>query len=457
MPLTPQMMKSPLAEATRTDVNSITAANSAHQPRPNQKHQGTTHEANERIAAPTQHAQVNTSSQEPPEEKPYVNCIRILTTSLPIYHNQLMKAKKKDEERKRQEQRGETLEPREVDMLAKMSLEVGSGQQSKEQQEETIRRLKPHSRSTVQIHQILNTASQNPEEAAAHTAKSKPRSTKWQFGIRSKNEPIDAIKCLYKALETMGDCQWEVTPSKSSTTSVERNNEGPYPVNVHGATHIPSGDSNLSESPEKDRHQAPEAQRGPGDGASGPHHPKIIHRIIEDGSDSENDSDVDVDNPPDGYFPKDPWVIHVRWEKKGMCPPGAINSNSAQSSRVDLVSSDGFARRSSVAMGSLSSAGDSAISVTGATEPQGTNYNDSACFVYLDLQIYSLEMEVYLVDFKCAGYESIIGSKEVINKKGETVTEYIGSGIRVPDKNVTSPQPFMDLANKLVIYLANKN
>lgn len=81
----------------------------------------------------------------------------------------------------------------------------------------------------------------------------------------------------------------------------------------------------------------------------------------------------------------------------------------------------------------------------------------TACFVYLDLQIYVLEADVYLVDFKCAGYESIVGEREATNHKGETITEYIGSGLRIADKDVTSPQPFLDLANKLVIYLARGN
>lgn len=136
-----------------------------------------------------------------------------------------------------------------------------------------------------------------------------------------------------------------------------------------------------------------------------------------------------------------------------MSPPGGINSNSAQSSRIDLNSNDGSGRRGSLPLGSLSSTTGSATSFAG-TEHVTDNFDNTACFVYLDLQIYVLEMETYLVDFKCAGYESIIGEHKVVNKKGEEVTEFIGSGYRVADKDVTSPQPFLDLANKLVIHLA---
>jgi len=385
-----------------------------------------------------------------------------------MYHNQIMTMKRDDEERRRAEKRaaekGEPLEPREVEMLSNMSLEVGTGHQTSEQQAETIRRLKPHSRSTLQIHTILNTAAQNPEDTGTHVTK-KSRTTKWQFGIRSKNEPVDAVKCLYKALVTMGDCQWHVSPPTDESNIANGRNGGPFPVNIDGATHLTSGETNLSESPEKDRHHALDAlqthetnaQDFGVDGLTSPDHTPTNSATLEDDSDSENDSDVDIDNPPPDYFPKDPWCIHVRWEKKCMAPPSMTNSNSAQSSRVDLTSSDGSTRRGSIALGSLSSAAGSATSVVAGMEPLTTNFDDTACFVYLDLQIYSLEMETYLVDFKCAGYESIIGSKEVVNKKGEAITEYIGSGIRVVEKDVTSPQPFLDLANKLVIHLANKN
>ncbi|KAL6712761.1 Protein kinase [Lecanora helva] len=464
MPPTPRTMTSPLAEAANIEMSNLTPVSQAQHHRAAHEHPNTTPGASEHLTRPHQQSEATTSREEKPE-KEYVSKIGILTTSLPFYHNQYMKAKKEEEERQRLQQQGEPLEPRELEMVKNMSLEVGSGYQSKEQQAETIRRLKPHSRSTIQIQQILKNASENPEEEAAHTAKSKPRNPKWQFGIRSKNEPIDALKCLYKALETMGDCQWQVPREDSNADQMEGREGGPYPVNVTGAIHLPSGDSNLSESPEKDRHHAPGPQQTPSHETStttgqGFRHPrKIITQVNIPGedSDSENDSDVDIDNPPPGYIPKDPWVIHVRWEKIGMCPAGTVSSTSAQSSRVDLNSPDGSGRRDSAALGSLSSAAGSAVSVSGGTEAQKFNAIDTACFVYLDLQIYTLEMDTYLVDFKCAGYESIVGSKQVVNKKGETITEYIGSGVRIHDKEVTSPQPFLDLANRLVLHLANKN
>jgi len=464
MPPTSQMMTSPLAEAAHSHVDSLTASNQGQQLHEAQAQPNNVPEVTERVVAPSQRPQPTLSREEQPE-KEYVSKIGILTTSLPMYHNQIMKAKKEDEERRRAEAEGEPLEPREAEMLSKMSLEVGSDYQTSEQQAETLRRLKPHSRSTVHIQHILSAASKDSEEAAAHAAKPKTKNTKWQFGIRSKNEPVDAVKCLYKALKAMGDCQWHVPPPKSSAPDTDSHDGGPFPVNVAGATHLSSGAPNLSESPEKDRHHAPDAHRTAdpdptpiaADGPSKPRPAAPKSAYFPDDSDSENDSDIDIDNPPPGYFPKDPWCIHVRWEKTGMGPIGSVNSNSAQSSHVDLSSPDGSARRDSIALGSLSSAAGSATSVTGGVGPLTHNFDNTACFVYMDLQIYTIEVDNYLVDFKLAGYESIIGSKEVVNKKGETITEYIGSGVRIHDKDVTSPQPFLDLANRLVIHLANKN
>lgn len=55
--------------------------------------------------------------------------------------------------------------------------------------------------------------------------------------------------------------------------------------------------------------------------------------------------------------------------------------------------------------------------------------------MHLDIQLYEMEPGVYLVDFKCAGYEN-------------------GFGTLLEEKDVTSPFPFLDLASKLIIQLA---
>lgn len=78
-----------------------------------------------------------------------------------------------------------------------------------------------------------------------------------------------------------------------------------------------------------------------------------------------------------------------------------------------------------------------------------------ACFCYVDIQLYTMEVDTYLVDFKCAGYESAIREKGYGDgDAGEEGQRWIGTGYRVADKDVTSPQPFIDLTNQLVIQLA---
>lgn len=168
----------------------------------------------------------------------------------------------------------------------------------------------------------------------------------------------------------------------------------------------------------------------------------------DDDNDNENDNDDGVDPAifPTNYLPKDPWCMHVRWRKDGMFPPGTLHPNSAHSSHIDLSNEDDSRSRTGV-IGGLSSAGGSATSVAGGGPPVALT--DNACYVYMDVQLYTLEADCYLVDFKCAGYETIV---EAVMNESEKVL--VGSGIRVADKDVTSPQPFLDLTNKLVIHLA---
>ena len=460
---TSHQFSSPIAEAAQSNFNSVTDSNHIQRLHEAQLDPENTSAGNVSDSDTSTQKNFRTTSREEAPEKPYVSKIGILTTSLPMYHNQLMEMRRKDQSNERAEEQGESLEPEEMESLSRTSPHVNTSEQTSEEQAETARRLKPYSsilgsKSSMNIRTITDNASKDPTGVIINTAKSKGNRTKWQFGIRSKSEPLDAIKCLYKALGSMGDCQWQVAEVQQNKIR----DGAPYPVNVAGATHLTAAESTLSESPEKDKHPVLDGHRAPVDNpsdssgddnvASDSDHTEA-QPPHEDDSDSENDDDVDINNFPPSYIPRDPWCIHVRWEKKGMSPRGGTNSISAQSSRIDLNSSDGSGRRGSVTLDSLSLAGGSATSVAGI-EHAITNFDNTACFVYLDLQIYVLEVDVYLVDFKCAGYESIIGEHKVVNQKGEEVTEFIGSGHRVADKDVTSPQPFLDLANKLVIHLA---
>lgn len=126
-------------------------------------------------------------------------------------------------------------------------------------------------------------------------------------------------------------------------------------------------------------------------------------------------------------LPADPWVIRVRWKKDGMYPPGTIPPGSTHSSMIDL-------RRQSIA--SLSSAGGSLPTHDGSTPSKSPNSDpDDSVIMHLDIQLYEMESGVFLVDFKCAGYET-------------------ADGKLLEEKDVTSPFPFLDLASKLIVQLA---
>ena len=72
-----------------------------------------------------------------------------------------------------------------------------------------------------------------------------------------------------------------------------------------------------------------------------------------------------------------------------------------------------------------------------SAESQQTNDPASNNFValHLDIQIYEMDQHVYLVDFKCSGYET-------------------AQGRLLEEKEVTSPFPFLDMAAKLIMQLA---
>jgi carbon catabolite-derepressing protein kinase len=55
--------------------------------------------------------------------------------------------------------------------------------------------------------------------------------------------------------------------------------------------------------------------------------------------------------------------------------------------------------------------------------------------LHMDIQIYEMEHGVYLVDFKCSGYET--ADRRLLD-----------------EKDVTSPFPFLDMAAKLIMQLA---
>ena len=458
MPPTPHLMASALDEAAQAHVEDLTAAHDTQTQKQERPQTGSQQQAGES----NQHNQANYRPlASVPQSDGYISKVGILTSSLPYYHDLVMKARREEQKRKKdarlrmQEEQGEPMEPHEAEYFQKLSLEPSQPKDEPDHKNPPLRNLNPHSKSTMRLNNILAKASEHPEAAVQANSK-KNRHTKWQFGIRSRNQPLDAMLCIYKALKAHG-AQWHVTPPKSDPNE----GPGPYPVYVAGATHI--ADSQLSESPEKDKKSQYISRRDAAPNTSSESDQQETHSQPEyDASESSDDEDVDPTVTPPSYIPKDPWCIHVRWLKEGMYPPGTVHTQSANNSRVDLNDDEINRRRSSI-IGSLSSATGSATSViagtqisvnAGSTTSVATgliNPADHACFVYMDVQLYQLEVDTYLVDFKCAGYEAV---KEVVDAVNTAEKKLVGSGFRVMDKDVTSPQPFLDLTNKLVIHLA---
>ncbi|ORY83780.1 kinase-like domain-containing protein [Protomyces lactucae-debilis] len=79
-------------------------------------------------------------------------------------------------------------------------------------------------------------------------------------------------------------------------------------------------------------------------------------------------------------------------------------------------------------------------------------HEEGSVMVYLDVQLYQLEPNNFLVDFKCAGYE------RVREGEGEGLDRFVkdesyGGHKAESDKEATSAFPFLDVASKLITSL----
>ncbi len=326
-----------------------------------------------------------TSTSTDRSVRPYISKIGVLPSSLPAYHKAFMETRKAGKDT--------NSSPPRVDEHS------GPHFQSTAEQAETARRLKPHSRSQLKLEEAKKPAGMTPVPAK------KSRPTKWQFGIRSRNQPLEAIGCIYRALQKLG-AEWVVDEDfrpreREGSDRYVKATESPTPNTNHGRDQNGSFAS---------------------DGGS-LHH----SNSMEDREGSSSDIGYGSRDSMTNYkLPADPWVLRVRWRKEGMYPPGTVPPGSTHSSTVDL-------RRHSIA--SFSSAGGSLPSTEAFTSTHAASEPTDAVVMHLDIQLYEMEPGVYLVDFKCAGYET-------------------SEGTLLEEKDVTSPFPFLDLASKLIIQLA---
>ncbi|KAH7011832.1 kinase-like domain-containing protein [Ilyonectria destructans] len=264
--------------------------------------------------------------------RPYVSKVGILPSSLPAYHKDYIEREKAGNFKN---------SPPKVFVNDEPSMD-----RTDAEKEETARRLKPHSRSQLR----LDEANKRPQGMTPIHPPKKNKPVRWQFGIRSRNSPWEALLCIHKALNKLG------------------------------ATYIPDEDYE-SRNDEERGARAMDSNFDPYEEGRG------MSRAID---------------PMKRYkLPADPWHINVRWDtatlkkKSWNLPEGAVDG-------YHTLQDD--AKRPFAAL-------------------------------HLDIQIYEMEHGVYLVDFKCSGYE---------NAQGRLLEE----------KDVTSPFPFLDMAAKLIMQLA---
>ncbi|OXV05335.1 hypothetical protein Egran_06896 [Elaphomyces granulatus] len=331
------------------------------------------------------------------EGEPRVSHVRILPTSLPYVHDQLMVQRDRDREARAAGRHQAHYSYGGLDSEQEKGGDAAR-EPSPEEQAVTARALKPHSRSIVDLEKLHL----EPPEGFTQVSSPPKKSRKWQFGIRSRNQPYEAMLCLYKAVAAQGGV-WEILPA--------------------------------------------EAEAAEGMVGISPDQPVPLQRKY-------------LDLPSDYYVPKDAWFIRARLLKEGVTAPGV--SLSAHSSRSDL--GDLRRRVNNIMLGGIASSEDKAV-ITAMTQtnmdnpcsagPAQTEFQHHApvriaygVWVFIDIQLYQLEATNYMVDFKCDGYQN------VIRADGDSEWCPVSKRIRNKEKEVTSPYPYLDVASDLVAQLA---
>lgn len=344
--------------------------------------------------------------------------IAVLPSSLPDYHKLYMAGQPK------------APEPKNDDT-----------QEDEPSREVRKRRLNPHSKAQINVDRNNDRDNKPDSMTSAPAEKKKAKATKWQFGIRSRNPPNEAMLAIYRALEAMGG-DWQVPEYRAPGDFGEGNEEARNAASISGSSDESDGDSSAEDG---------QARRGSSSTSSSS--PRGRRKRKKYGP--SNDW---------GYkIPADPYIINARFRKGGMLPPGSTHPTSANSSRVDLTddsatqsperrrssttrnrgasgsdeslgksAKDGPSTRSLAADGSTaipignpSSHNSSSGSLTsvqggrGQFHPEAVHTDDSAN-VYLTIQLYALgnkDQEMYVVDFKCAGYERLV--RKLVRTVGE--------------------------------------
>lgn len=275
-----------------------------------------------------------------------VSKVGILPTSLPALHKEYL-----------ERQNAGIEEPLDEQPVPDVPLQP----RTPAEQQEAVRRLKPHTKSTLR----LDDSTSRPQHMTP-VAPKKPKPVRWQFGIRSRNAPWEALLCIYKALSKL-----------KATWLVDEDYE-----KVHESD---GEDGSGFKEPRKSK----------------PPNPYELMAI--------EDIDMSTFDPIKYYgLPADPWHIICRWRKDDL-RKSSVNSGMTT---ADVASQE-------------------------QTYIYSVMDNRKQDFVNMrmEIQIYEMEYGVYLVDFKCAGYER-------------------ADGTMLEEKDVMSPFPFLDMAAKLIMQLA---
>lgn len=440
--------------------------------------------------------QGSTSSSQITSIRSPVSTIAVLPSSLPEFHKAYMKGHPKPP-------------PNTQDINT-----PPHSLQTEEERAAQARRLRPNFRA------VPDTNRPRPEPMTAMPSK-KPKPVKWQFGIRSRNQPAEAMLAIFKALKAMG-ADWEVPKiRRAGGGSQSRSRSGSRHSGSHSRRNSRSRSrgSSISSSSQDDYDNSDCEQ----DADLSPNQRRL--RVHNGGGEEQTRGrqrkHYSIANDWGYGIPEDPWVINARFRKDGMYPPGVAHPSSTHSSRVDLQQDPSVLRRRSSTNTSHSSlnhvdgitslpptdrdangsqAGDS---VAGSIRHHGT---DEAVYIYMSIQLYSIDRDFFVVDFKCAGYERLVsnlvheikatssslslshlandtsghddgwddeqGVWRVLNEgaltedvarevkeHGAVVRERVvekGAGRKEGEKRCTSPFPFLDVASTLILQLSGE-
>ncbi|KAK4907725.1 Protein kinase [Elasticomyces elasticus] len=376
-----------------------------------------------------------TPSMPPEPEKLRVSTVKVLNTSLPDVHMDLLKARASARSQGRDPDSVFSL-PQAKDHTASPTTpipeevrdDVGNPVVLPAEERESIARgLKPHSRSSANLATLAL-----ERQAKKSNPKEKPKVRKWQFGIRSRNQPYEAMKCLYTALANVG-ADWEIGPATK---------------------HKPEDEEQQHDDQDGDEPESPAHQLAPGE----------KHTVMQSKYDWLSS---------EYYVPRDPWHIRARILKTGMMMPSEIPVSS-HSSAVSLpreaqaqlrrhveefgvhvndefmqeVSAPGPSTNVAQKLRTTASAHSSrpssgmgehgphhglrthpAIALSGHHESPNSSNPQSrpessaglinhkiskmtgsniGVWIFVDIQLYTLDSSTYSVDFKCDGYQNVI-------------------------------------------------